>query len=120
MVYRVEVRMADGTTRMEDVSFKEETSHYRLQQKVLQEIPGAESCKIFEDKWKKGSKSCKPTEHSRPVVYMKCTNVDEKTYEPVLLLFGWSDDDIKPIVGGSLFWTYLELPSLPAELEGNG
>ena len=120
MIFHVEVRMSNGSTRMEAVSFPTETSHFKIQQKIMSEISGAESVKVFEDKWKKGSKTCKPTDQGRAVAYMKCTSPNENTYEPVLLLFGWSEDDVKPIVGGGFFWTYLECPSLPAELEGNG
>jgi len=120
VIYHVAVKMSDGSTRMEDVIFPAETSHFRLQQKVLADIPGATSCQIFEDKWKKGSKTCMPTDRSRAVAYMKCASPSEDEYTPVLLLFGWTSEDVKPIAGGGFFWTYIEVPSLPPQLEGNG
>jgi hypothetical protein len=113
MKFFVELKFTDGSKRIEALFTEEETSHYRMKQRAMREFKDVVDVQVFEDKWKRADKKNYPTENWRPVVY-----IDEG--KPKMLLFGWSEEDVKPIKTLGSWWTYVELPSLPAELEGNG
>lgn len=112
MTVYAEILFTDGTRKVQAVSVTQETSHFRIQQSIIRDHPNVEKVSIYEDKWHKGDKRDAPTENHRALAFINTTGGIE------VIMHGWQSVDIETILKQKLYWTYVDIPSLPGELEG--
>ena len=101
----------NGKLTKDSFAVDSETSFFRIQQMVRNQYPDANNIKILEDDWKLLSK---PPDNTARAVAVVNRDFTCRTFLP-----GWKFSDIMIFATKKSFWCYTELPTLPAEMEGD-
>ena len=110
------VEFTDGVGRkkIEPVAVSSEASYYRITQCISRDFPGASDIRVVEDVWKKPTGKKNRPEYN----HLSVAFIDEAGQCRVLLA-GWKTEDVAEIVSKNWYWSHVDLPNVPSEMEGN-